>query len=143
MSGSTVIIKDYRLTIPAERFAEMQHVLEQAARAGQSPHPLVPGQNLPGMLLVTWGLDAFANRPGALTVLHIPRGTALSTLDTFLNLIARFVAPDQRSYFDVVSESEDGEREFFYRFRNGGMDKEERIVKYVPAQLELIPPREA
>ena len=142
ITRSTVIkINDYRLTIPAERLAEMQQVLEQAARAGQSPHPLVSGQDLHGMLLVTWGLDAFANRPDrAFTELHIPPGTAMQTLDTFLSLVAYFVALDKPAYFDVVSDSENGEQEFFYQFRNGRVVKEERIVTYIPAELELIPP---
>lgn len=143
MGSRTVLtINDYRITIPLARLAEVQHALEQAALAGQSPHPLVPGQDLPGLLLVTWGLNAFANRPDrGLTELHVPQGTALQTLDTFLSLIARFVDLAKPAYFDVTVESAKGEQEFFYRFRDGELVKEERVVTYIPAELELALPR--
>ena len=132
-------IKDYRLTIPRERLAEMQHVLEQDAKEGHSPHPFVPGQDLQAMLLVTWGLDAFANRPDrALTAFQIPPGTAMLTLDRVLFLIADFVG--DKSYFEVVSDpgSGDGEQEFYYHFERGRVVKEERITIRVPAELAFV-----
>lgn len=150
---STVVnVNDYRLSIPRERLPEMQRALEQAARAGQSLHPLVMGRGLHDMLRATWGLDASADRPerAFFTELQVPAGTPVRTLDTFLSLVAGYLALDKPAYFDITCESGegDGEQDFFYHFEQTGVVvgqvgviKEKRLTTYITAELEIVPPR--
>jgi hypothetical protein len=140
----TLRIKDYRVTIPSDQFAAMQQVLTQAAKAGQSPHPFQFVPDLRSLVLVVWGLDLLANRPDhALTELHMSATTSLQTFDTFLSLIAPFIAMNKPAYFDVLCEAEEGDREFFYHFESGKVIKEERVTIYMPAELEIRPPKNA
>jgi hypothetical protein len=134
-------VKDYRLTIPREQLATVQQALEQAAQAGQSPHPFQPQSDLKSLVLIVWGLDLFTNRSDrALTELHVPEATSMQTFDTFLSLIAPFVAMNRPAYFDVLYQAEEGDREFFYHFEQGKVVKEERITTYIPAELEIRHP---
>ena len=136
-------VKASHFTVPKDRLSAMQEYLSQAALAGQSPHPYKPVQDLKEMVLLVWGLDLFGNKPDrALTELHVPSATSLQTFDTFLSLIAGFITMDKPAYFDVVSETEQGDQEFFYHFENGKVIKEERIIMYIPADLEIRDPRD-
>lgn len=136
--GVILHVKDYHLTIPEERLEALQQALTQAARAGQGQYPFKPQHDLKGLVLVVWGFDLYANQQGrALTLLHIPSTTSLQTFDTFLSIIAPFVAMSKPAYFDIACQTEEGDREFFYHFESGKVIKEERITMYVPAELEI------
>lgn len=140
LSSTVLRIKQYGLTIPCEQLATLQRALEQAAQAGQSPNPLVPGRTLKEMLLLTWGIDIWMHKEGqALTRLHIPPMTSLQTLDTLLSLLAPFVDLRYPAYLEVLLEAEEGDREFFYTFRDGTVHKEEAVVQYFPIELEIAP----
>lgn len=137
-------VKQYCLRISPEQLPAMQRALEQAAQAGQSPHPLIPDRTLKELLLLTWGIDIWMNKEGrALTHLHIPPLTSLQTLDTLLALLAPFVDAGHPAYLEVRLEAEEGDREFFYTFRDGVVSKEEAIVQYFSTELEIAPPRES
>jgi hypothetical protein len=142
MTDRSLIVKDYRFTVPRDKTSEMQDRLEKAALAGQSPYSFQSELGLKEMVLAVWGLDLFGNRrqDRSLTELHVPSATSLQTFDTFLSLIAAFVAMDKPAYFDVVCQAEEGDQEFFYHFENGKVIKEERITMYIPAELEIRTP---
>ncbi len=139
---TTFQVKDYRLTIPNEHLSDMQQILTQAANAGQSPHPFKAEHDVKGLVLAVWGLDLFANQQGqALTKMDVPPRTSLQTFDTFLSLIAPFVAIDKPAYFNVIYQAEDGDQEFFYHMKHGKVLKEERITVYLPVALDIKHPR--
>lgn len=136
-------VKQSCLRIPREQLLAMQHALEQAAQAGQSPYSFVPHRTLKEMLLLTWGISPLMEKEdGALTHLAISPLTSLQTLDTLLSLLAPFVDAGHPAYLEVRLEAEEGDREFFYTFRDGAVSKEEAMVQYFPADLEIAPPRE-
>lgn len=137
--NKTLLVRDYHFTVSEDRLSEMQECLSQAAQSGQSPHPFKQVQGLKEMVLVVWGLDLFGNRrqDKPLTELHVPANTSLQTFDTFLSLIAPYIAMNKPAYFNIVCQAEDGDQEFFYHFQNGTVIKEERITMDIPAELDI------
>jgi len=140
LSSSVFHVKEGYLSLPKAHLAELQEVLEQAAQARQSPGPFVAGWDLEHLLMHSWGIEVSTHRSnGALTALRFSSDTTMQTFDTFLTLIAQFIDPTTHSYFDVVWESEDGDRAFCYHFEQGKPLKEEYITTRIPTPLEWVP----